>query len=243
MAITRDASGMGRLAGRALRGEGGGAAGAGDAPAPVATGPGPRRSALRDALAPAVRATIVTLVLTGLAYPLAVTVIARGLFPARSAGSFAADASGKVVGSELLAQPFAQPGYFHPRPSAAGDRGYDAASSGGSNLGPTSKKLREQAAQRAEALTKENPEAAGPVPVELVTASGSGLDPHLSPEAALWQAPRVAAARRVSVERIRALVADLTEGRALGVLGEPRVNVLLLNLELDRRLGPGAAGR
>ncbi len=181
----------------------------------------------------AIRVTVVTLLLTGIAYPLAVTGLAKLLFPWRAEGSLVADDSGRVVGSELIAQPFASAAYFQPRPSAAGDKGYDATASGGSNLGPTSKALRDRAA----ALARENPAAPGPVPVELVTASGSGLDPHLSPKAALWQAPRVARARQVSVERVRALVEELAEGRALGFLGEPRVNVLQLNLALDHRFG------
>jgi K+-transporting ATPase ATPase C chain len=192
---------------------------------------------MSEHLLPALRVTVVTLVLTGLAYPLAVTGVAQLLFPRRAQGSLVSDVSGRVVGSELLAQPFGGAAYFHPRPSAAGEKGYDPTSSGGSNLGPTSKKLRDQAAQLAEALAKENPDAPGPAPVELVTASGSGLDPHLSPAAAEWQLPRVAKARQVSPERVRALVADLAEGRDLWILGEPRVNVLLLNLSLDRHFG------
>lgn len=207
-------------------------------PAPAAAAR--RESPLLSNLGPAARATVATLLLTGLAYPLAMTGLARALFPVRSAGSFVADANGKVVGSELIAQPFSGPQYFQPRPSAAGDKGFDAANSGGSNLGPTSARLREAAAQRLARLMKENPGAPLPAPAELVTASGSGLDPHLSPAAALWQAPRVAAARHVAVERIRALVAEFTEGRDLGLLGEPRVNVLLLDLALDRRLGAGS---
>jgi K+-transporting ATPase ATPase C chain len=163
------------------------------------------------------------------------------LFPARSEGSLVQDAAGNVVGSSLLAQGFAKAAYFQPRPSAAGDKGWDPTSSGGSNLGPTSKKLQEAAAARLDALGKDNPDAGGPPPVELVTASGSGLDPHLSPAAALWQAPRVARARGVSVERVRAFVDEYTEGRELGILGEPRVNVLELNLAMDRRLGAPAA--
>ncbi len=206
---------------------------------PSAPIPAPSRPEfpVRSNLGPAVRATLLTLLLTGVAYPLTMTGLARVLFPRRSAGSFVADANGKVVGSELIAQPFAGPGYFHPRPSAAGDGGWDASSSGGSNLGPTSRKLRDVAAARLARLVGENPGAPLPVPAELVMASASGLDPHLSPAAALWQAPRVAAARRLAVERVRALVSEFTEGRDLGVLGEPRVNVLLLNLALDRRLG------
>jgi potassium-transporting ATPase KdpC subunit len=209
--------------------------------------PGP---ALREHFLPAVRVTIVTLVLTGLAYPLVVTGIARVLFPHRAGGSLAVDDRGKVVGSELLAQGFASPAYFQPRPSAAGEKGYDPLASGGSNLGPTSRKLRERAAADVERLRRENPEAPGPVPVELVTTSGSGLDPHLSPAATRWQVPRIARARQVSPERIRAVVEETAEGRDLGLLGEPRSNVLLLNLALDRRLGapatpatgPAAAG-
>jgi K+-transporting ATPase ATPase C chain len=196
---------------------------------------------IREHVAPALRATVVTLALTGLVYPLAVTGIAQVLFPRRAGGSFVTDASGKVVGSELIGQGFASAAYFQPRPSAAGEKGWDAASSSGSNLGPTSKKLRDRAAADVERLRAENPDATGPVPVELVTTSGSGLDPHVSPEAALWQVPRVARARGVAPDRVRALVEESTDGRELGVLGEPRVNVLLLNLALDRRLGGRAA--
>jgi potassium-transporting ATPase KdpC subunit len=197
---------------------------------------------VREHLVPALRVTVVTLVLTGLAYPLAVTGVAQLLFPRRAEGSLVSDLSGRVVGSELLAQPFAGAAYFHPRPSAAGEKGYDPTASGGSNLGPTSRKLRDQAAQLAEGLARENPDAPGPAPVELVTASGSGLDPHLSPAAADWQVPRVARARQVSPERVRAVVADLAEGRDLWILGEPRVNVLLLNLSLDRHFGAPPRG-
>jgi K+-transporting ATPase ATPase C chain len=142
-----------------------------------------------------------------------------------------------------MAQGYSAPGYFQPRASAAGEKGYDPMASGGTNLGPTSKKLRDQAAAALAKLQQENPDAPGPAPVELVTSSGSGLDPHLSPAAALWQAPRVARARGVALERVRSVVDELTEGRDLGVLGEPRVNVLALNLALDRRFGkaPGPA--
>ena len=178
-----------------------------------------------------------TLVLTGLAYPLVMTGIAQVVFPHRANGSLVADETGKVVGSELLAQSFSGPAYFHPRPSAAGEKGYDPLASGGSNLGPTSKKLRDQAAANLETLTKENPEASGPPPVELVTASGSGLDPHLSPAGALWQVLRIAKARGIEPARVQSLVEDLTEGRDLGILGEPRVNVLNLNLALNARFG------
>jgi len=208
------------------------------APAPSDVSGEPHERPVRDNLMPALRATLVTLVLTGIAYPFLVTGLAQVLFPARAAGSLVQDESGRVVGSELIAQPFTSAAYFQPRPSAAGDKGWDPTASGGSNLGPTSKKLRDSAAAMVEKLTRENPEAGGPVPVELVTSSGSGLDPELSPQAALWQAARVARARHVAPERIRALVEELTDGRFLGFIGEPRVNVLQLDLALDRRFGP-----
>ena len=193
----------------------------------------------------ALRATLVTLVLTGVAYPLLTTGAALALFPGRARGSLIADEQGRVVGSELIAQPFATAPYLQPRPSAAGEKGYDALASGGSNLGPTSKALHDRAVKEVERLRQENPEAAGAVPAELVTASGSGLDPHLSPEAALWQAPRIARARGVAPERVRAVISANVEGRDLLVLGEPRVNVLLVNLALDRLFGrpPPLAGR
>ncbi len=187
-------------------------------------------------LVTALRACLVTLVLTGILYPLAVTGAAQLLFPHEADGSLVTDERGQVVGSALLSQGFSQPDYFQPRPSAAGS-GHDATASSGSNLGPTSQKLRDRAVADAERLRRENPEAPGLVPAELVTASGSGLDPHLSPEAAHWQVPRIARARDVAPERIQAVVDANTEGRTLGVLGEPRVNVLLLNLALDRQFG------
>ncbi|HEX5750123.1 MAG TPA: potassium-transporting ATPase subunit KdpC [Archangium sp.] len=184
----------------------------------------------------ALRAALVTLVLTGVLYPLAVTGVSQVLFPEEANGSLVTHEKGQVVGSALIGQGFSRPGYFQPRPSAAGN-GYDAVASSGSNLGPTSRKLRERAVAEAERLRQENPDAPGPVPAELVTTSGSGLDPHLSPEAARWQVPRVARARHVAPERILAVVDAHTEGRTLGVLGEPRVNVLQLNLALDRQFG------
>lgn len=185
----------------------------------------------------AIRATVVTIVLTGLLYPFVMTGLAQVLFPWRANGSLVTDEKGQVVGSALIAQGFANPAYFQPRPSAAGEKGYDATSSSGSNLGPTSKKLQDRINGDLKRLKEENPDAAGPVPDELVTASASGLDPHLSPDAMLWQLPRVAKTRGVSADRVKAVVDSNLEGRTFGILGEPRINVLLVNLALDRQFG------
>jgi K+-transporting ATPase ATPase C chain len=185
----------------------------------------------------ALRATIVTLVVTGLIYPFVMTGLAHVLFPWRANGSLITGDKGQVIGSELIAQGFVNPAYFQPRPSAAGEKGYDAAASSGSNLGTTSKKLQNRVKQDLDRLKKENPEVPGPVPSELVTTSSSGLDPHLSPPAMLWQLPRVAKARGVARERVKAVVDGNVEGRTVGILGEPRVNVLLVNLALDRQFG------
>jgi K+-transporting ATPase ATPase C chain len=199
---------------------------------------------MREQLSISLRVTVVTLVLTGLLYPLAVTGVARLAFPHRAGGSIVRDAAGNPVGSELLAQGFSSPAYFQSRPSAAGEKGYDPMASGGSNLGPTSAKLRERVSADVGRLRAENPAARSSMPAELVTTSGSGLDPHLSPAGALWQVPRVAEARGVSESRVRVLVEDSIEGRDLGLLGEPRVNVLLLNLALDRQFGrPAVAAK
>jgi potassium-transporting ATPase KdpC subunit len=171
--------------------------------------------------------------LTGIAYPAAVGGVAWLLFP-RQAGGSLLERDGAVVGSELIGQPFSDPRYFQGRPSATAPRPYDAAASGGSNLGPTNPRLQESVAERVRALRAGDPEQTEPVPVDLVTASASGLDPHLSPAAAFWQVPRVARARRLREDQVRALVEQMTEDRTAGVLGEPRVNVLQLNLALDR---------
>jgi len=185
----------------------------------------------------ALRTTIVTLVVTGLLYPFVMTGLAQILFPWRANGSLVTDEKGQVVGSELIAQGFANPAYFQPRLSAAGEKGYDATSSGGSNLGPTSKKLQDRINDDLKRLKAENQQATGPVPAELITASASGLDPHLSPEAILWQVARVAKARGIAADRVKAVVDSNVEGRTFGILGEPRVNVLLANLALDRQFG------
>jgi len=175
--------------------------------------------------------TVVTTVLLGVGYPLVVTALAQVLFPDKANGQLI-ERNGHVIGSRLIGQAFSSPGYFHGRPSAAGT-GYDAANSSGTNLGPTNKKLADAVKAAVAEARKENPSAA--VPVDLVTSSGSGLDPHVSPAAAIFQAPRVARERHVSEAEIRRVIDAHTEGRQFGLFGEPRVNVLELNLALDEQ--------
>jgi len=177
----------------------------------------------------AVWMTLATTVIFGLVYPLLVTGIAQVLFRDRANGQLI-EKSGQIVGSRIIGQPFIGPGYFHSRPSGAGN-GYDATASGGSNLGPTNKALIDRVSGDVERLHAENPGA--PIPADLVTASGSGLDPDISPAAAEFQVPRVARERHMSESELRAILARHTQPRQLGFLGEPRVNVLELNLELD----------
>jgi K+-transporting ATPase ATPase C chain len=180
----------------------------------------------------ALKATLVLTLLTGVMYPLLVTGLAKVLFRDKADGSLI-QANGRTVGSELIGQRFTKPEYFHGRPSAAGNDGYDGLSSGGSNLGPTSQKLADRVTADVKTFRAENPTFSGAVPGDAVTASGSGLDPHLSPEAVDAQVPRVAAARGMTTEALHQLVAAHTEDRQVGGLGEPRVNVLKLNLALD----------
>ncbi len=180
----------------------------------------------------AVLMTIVTTVLFGLIYPLAVTGIAQLAFPDKANGQLIKRSDGTVIGSRILGQPFSGPGYFHSRPSAAGAAGYDASASSGSNLGPTNQKLIERIKGDVETLQAENP--GKPVPIDLVTTSASGLDPHISPASAVFQVPRVARERGLSEDEVNAVVSRHIEGRTFGILGEPRVNVLLLNLDLDK---------
>jgi K+-transporting ATPase ATPase C chain len=179
----------------------------------------------------AVLMTVVTTLVFGVVYPLAMTGVAQVLFPDKANGQLIVR-DGRVIGSRIIGQAFSSPQYFHGRPSSAGT-GYDAASSSGSNLGPTSRKLVEAVGAAVEAAKKDNPSA--PVPIDLVTSSASGLDPEISPAAALFQVPRVARARGVADADLRRVIDAHVERRQFGILGEPRVNVLLLNLALDER--------
>lgn len=184
---------------------------------------------IKTALRPAFSFLILLTVITGILYPLAITGVAQAVFPHQANGSLIRDGD-RVVGSALIGQNFSEPRYFHPRPSAAGD-GYNASASSGSNLGPTSRALADNITERVTAARTEG--VRGPVPADMATASGSGLDPHVSPANAFAQVNRVAAARRLPPERVRALVEQAVEDPAFGFLGDPHVNVLLLNRQLD----------
>jgi len=192
---------------------------------------------MREHIMPALKMTLVLTVLTGLIYPALVTGLSKAIFPHQAYGSLI-DAGGKTIGSELIGQKFTRPEYFRGRPSAAGD-GYDASISSGSNLGPTNQKLVDRVKTDISNFRRENPNFKDALPADLVTASGSGLDPHISPASAYAQVDRVAAARGIPADDVKNLVAEHIEGRQLGFLGEPRVNVLKLNLALDRYQQPG----
>jgi len=183
---------------------------------------------------PGLRMTLALTVLTGLIYPGLVTGLSQLIFPKQANGSLI-QKDGHVVGSALIGQNFTRPEYFQGRPSAAGNDGYDATASGGSNFGPTSQKLVDRTKASVEKFRKENPDYTGALPADLLTASASGLDPHVSPASATAQIARVARARGVAADQVEALVAQFTDGRDLGFLGEPRVNVLMLNMALDEK--------
>jgi K+-transporting ATPase ATPase C chain len=180
------------------------------------------------------RMTLMLTVLTGLVYPGLVTGICQMIFPNQANGSLIVK-NGHVVGSALIGQSFTRREYFQPRPSAAGVDGYDPTASGGSNFAPTSQKLADRVKSSIAQFRKDNPDFTGPIPADLVTASGSGLDPQLSPASISAQAPRVAVSRGISINQVQQLASEFTEGRGLGFLGEPRVNVVRLNIALDER--------
>lgn len=186
-------------------------------------------------IVPALRITLALTVLTGLLYPGAVTGLSQLFFHRQANGSLIVK-DGHVVGSSLIGQNFVKPEYFHPRPSAAGNEGYDASSSSGSNLGPTSQKLIDRVKADVATFRNENPDYRGPIPADMLTASGSGLDPDISPASAYAQAARVARARGVSVDQVNRVVDQSTERPPLGLIGDARVNVLRLNMALDQRL-------
>ncbi|HEV8020224.1 MAG TPA: potassium-transporting ATPase subunit KdpC [Candidatus Lustribacter sp.] len=183
-------------------------------------------------LVPSILYTIVTVIALGIVYPLVITGIGTLIFPHQANGSYVT-VNGKVVGSEIIGQLWTKPQYFQGRPSAAGKNGYDPTNTGGTNLAPTSKKLMDATKATIAALKKANPQAVGEPPIDLVTSSGSGVDPEISPEGADWQIPRIAAARHMTPAAVQAIVDAHVRGRTLGFIGEPRVNVLDLNLALD----------
>jgi len=187
-----------------------------------------------EQILPGLRIKLFLTVVLGVIYPLAMTGIAQLLFPKQSNGSLI-QVGDKIIGSEIIGQGFTKPEYFQPRPSAAGTNGYDATSSAGSQFGPTNQKLVDRVKGSVEQFRKDNPDYQGPIPADLLTTSASGLDPHLSPDSARAQAPRVAKARGLSVGQLDQVIDEFTEGPSLGLLGEPRVNVLRMNLALDQR--------
>jgi len=191
---------------------------------------------MKKNLITAILMTLATTLLLGIVYPLVVTTLAQMLFHDKANGQLISR-DGKIIGSRILAQPFTGAEYFHPRASAAGTNGYDAANSGGSNYGPTNQKLVDRIQQDVAAAQKENP--GHPIPVDYITTSASGLDPDISPANALFQLPRVAAARKISTGELDAFVKNHIQGRQFGLLGEPRINVLELNLDLDARYPKG----
>ena len=184
---------------------------------------------------PGLRIKLFMTLVLGIAYPLLITGISQIIFPHQANGSLIKTGD-RLIGSELIGQNFSKPEYFHPRPSAAGSNGYDAAASNGSNYGPTNQKLFDRVKASADQFRKENPNYRGPIPADLLTASASGLDPHISPDSARAQLARVAKARGVQPEAIDRYISEFTERPDLGFLGEPRVNVLMLNLALDQHI-------
>jgi K+-transporting ATPase ATPase C chain len=196
----------------------------------VVAAPNPRESTLSHVVT-SILYTIVTVIALGIVYPLVVTLVGTLVFPHQAAGSLV-EKNGAVVGSSLIGQLWTKPQYFQGRPSAAG-KGYDPTSTGGTNLAPTSKKLMDATKATIAALEKANPHADGPPPMDLITSSGSGVDPDISPAGASWQIPRIAAARGMSQATVKAIVDAHVRGRTIGILGDPRVNVLELNLALD----------
>ena len=187
-----------------------------------------------EQILPGLRIKLLMTLVLGVVYPLAITGISQVIFPGQSNGSLIT-AGGKVIGSELIGQNFTKPEYFHPRPSNAGANGYDPTASGGYNQGPTNQKLIDRVKSAVEQFRKENPDYQGPIPADLLTGSASGLDPHISPDSARAQSARVARARGVTLDEVNKLITTITEGPDLGLLGEPRVNVLKLNLAMDRQ--------